>query len=579
MYRWLLVGLCLAVALLHGLPHILIPLHLSSGERYTPFAVNGVSGVTFDESYIYAAQTNYTATRGKPAYDTDVYEYRDVPAVFPYVPFYALAALARLTGGTANAFIVCDFLLPPLAFLLVWRLIAGCVHSEALGALGALATILISFGPRNFLVLGKDAIQPLEYSRLLHPELSFTLFLLALWLLRLAVSQPSLLAVNRPSTQLLVANGVAGGLLFYVYAYYWPAWFGACALLCILAVRRLWISLLTGALVGSFFWLNVLEAQRFPNYVWRIARFEIEHGHIPYTPKLVYTAAVIAVFAVLLAVRKYFGEPADWRTVALFWSSIFVAACCGLNEEIVTGVNVESMAHYPNRVFQPLLFMAFFALAGPALRRLLPGKWWHPAVLAGIVFLVGIAAVRQVSVAANTAPKHVYTAEEQSLFGWLNSHTPVDSVVLLSVNELAQLLPAFTHNFQFIPNGTRTTASNEEILERFLAGEKLLGHSEEWVRAALAQDYDAGDQPLGITYVYYLFQGHYDSADRRLGDPAIDAALGKLRAMDLKDELSRFRLDYIYARGSEQPVVVSGYAFREAFHNPYGTVYRITRRN
>jgi hypothetical protein len=152
-------------------------------------------------------------------------------------------------------------------------------------------------------------------------------------------------------------------------------------------------------------------------------------------------------------------------------------------------------------------------------------------------------------------------------------------VVLLSVNELAQLLPTFTHNFQFIPNGTRTTASNEEILERFLAGEKLLGHSGEWVRDALAQNTAAGDQPLGITYVYYLFQANYDSPDRRLRDSAVAAALEKFRAMDLKDELSRFRLDYIYARGSEQPVTVPGYAFRETFHSPYGTVWQITRTN
>ena len=191
MNRWLLAGLCLIVGLLHGLPHILIPLHLSAGERYTPFAVNGVSALTFDESYIYAAQANYTATRWKPAYDTDVYEYRDVPAVFPYMPFYALAALARLTGGTANAFIVCDFILPALGLLLAWLLITGCTGSESLGALGALATILISFGPRNFFTLGKDAIQPLDYSRLLHPELSFTLFLLAIWLLWRSLKRPA----------------------------------------------------------------------------------------------------------------------------------------------------------------------------------------------------------------------------------------------------------------------------------------------------------------------------------------------------------------------------------------------------
>ena len=167
-------------------------------------------------------------------------------------------------------------------------------------------------------------------------------------------------------------------------------------------------------------------------------------------------------------------------------------------------------------------------------------------------------------VAANVASKHVYTAEEQSLFGWLNSQTPADSVVLLPVSELAELLPTFTHNCQFIPNGTRTTASNAEILERFLAGEKLLGHSEDWIRAALAQNTAASEQPLGITYVYYLFQGNYDSPDRRLRDPAVRGGAQSISRHGPRDQNWRgsgSRL-CLWARPGEQPVPVHGYAFR-----------------
>jgi hypothetical protein len=289
-----------------------------------------------------------------------------------------------------------------------------------------------------------------------------------------------------------------------------------------------------------------------------------------------FTVVVVAVFLCLLAVSRFYSAGTEGKTIRWFWGSLFLAACCALNEELVTGTNVESMEHYPNRLFQPLLFMAFFVLVVPLVRRSVSPRIWRAGVTICATLLLAIATTRQTSVAANTARFHVYGEEERSLDEWLNRSTAVDSVILLPVSELSQLLPVYTHNCQWIPNGTRTTASNEEILERFLAGAKLMGHSEEWVRAALAQNTSQADPPLGITYIYYLFQGNYDSPDRRLRDPAIEAALGRFRAMKMEDELSRFRLDYVYARGAEQLVAVPGFSFQELYRNGYGKVYAVT---
>ena len=208
---------------------------MPAGERYSPFAINGVSALVYDESYIYAAQTNYTRTHWQPAYDTDVYEYRNIPSSFPYLPYYLFGGLARVTG-TGLAFILSDLTLPPIGFLLVYLILRQSEADPRIAAIGSLGTILISFGPRNFFRVIPELLstgwttanQPLEYSRLLNPQFSFTLFVLSVLLLMRSVRRPSLSAA--------LLAGFAGGSLLYVYFYYAPVWFAAGVLLALLSL-------------------------------------------------------------------------------------------------------------------------------------------------------------------------------------------------------------------------------------------------------------------------------------------------------------------------------------------------------
>ena len=96
------------------------------------------------------------------------------------------------------------------------------------------------------------------------------------------------------------------------------------------------------------------------------------------------------------------------------------------------------------------------------------------------------------------------------------------------------------------------------------------------MRNALAQSSGQGDIVTRHTYVYYLFQGN-DSPDRRLRDPAIERAIARYRTLNLALELSRFRLDYVYMRGSASPAPVQGYSFPETAKTLSGTVYAAER--
>ena len=590
---WVLPILAVSIGLIFILPHVLAPLYLPAGVKYSPFAINGVSALVYDESYIYAAQTNYTRTHWQPAYDTDVFEYSGTPSSFPYLPYYLFGGLARLTG-TSLTFILADFILPPVGFLLVYLILRQSEAGPRTAAIGSLGVILITFGPRNFLRVIPELLstgwttanQPLEYSRLLHPQFSFTLFALSVALLwRL---------VRKPSVGRAFAAGLAGGCLVYVYFYYAPVWLAGGVLLMLLSLsprfaslRLTWLALLTALLIGSFYLAQYADIRRYLNNEWRTARFGVHYGHIPTGRQVLFTVSCLLIFACLLAARwalernHSLSELLSARQVVVT-AAVFLGACAALNMEVVTGLNVEPMEHFPNRVFQPWLWLSAFALVvPPASHALRVRSGWYRVnrsrlAFTAMVLLIAVAGFRQFAVARNTAPFHAVGAEREAVFGWLNHNANVGDVVMLPVSELSYLLPTETHCRQWIPNGTRTTASNEEILDRFLIASKLLRKGEAWVRYALSQS-AADSGGLGLTYVYYLFQGNYDSPDRRLRDSAVNRAIARYGEIGLSHELARFRLDYVYKRAGEELEHVAGFDFKEVFRSKFGSIYAVKR--
>jgi len=587
-----LLGCLALVSVIFGLPHLVIPRILGEARAYTPLAVSGVSALTYDETSTYAADVNYVLRHAAPAYDTDVFEERDVPLPTSLAADYALAGLAAVLGGVEAAFIACDFLLPPLALLLLHRLLLALTRSRHLALLGGLTILLVPFGPRNFLevpfkLVGQRAaevIQPLEYSRILHPEVSFTLLaagLLLLWQ-----------TLWRRGRTAAVLAGVAGAVLFYTYAYYWPVWVGAAALLLVgasLLERRLIGALaLTNAIawLGSLpFWVTVASASRYPNLATVVGRHISEVGHLPPPYKLVYSAIYSLIFLAFAAIFWRFGSVTTvhdrrWRTSnLLFHAAIFVAGLAALNIEVITGFNVEAMLHYNNRLFQPFLTLAAFSLVLASLPRLLQltglsrlVRHGPRAVGVGIICLLVLAGLRQAVVASNTAAAHAMTDSHQQLFAWLNTHTQLDDVVLTSDKSINDLLPVQTHNRVFVPNAERTSAPDGEIAQRFLIAMKLLQHSPGEVRALLAQDVTHGEPPVGLTYSYFLFL----APDRwRLPDADIDRLLTAYGAIDLRSELARRRLDYVYAVGAERPADLPGWAFTPSLDTSGGHLWRV----
>jgi hypothetical protein len=581
-----LVAALLATSIIFGLPHLIIPRILGPDRPYTPFAVSGVSSLTYDETSTYAAYVNYTALRNVPPYDTDLFETQKVPVPTSSLPYIVLAALDSALGGLGQAFVVCDFVLPPLALLLLYLLILEITGNRRIALVGSLTTLLVSFGPRNFFNVpallvwqqGGSIVQPLEYSRLIHPQWSFTLFLAALL--------PLWRTLRSGGRADAIVAGVLGGLLFYTYFYYFPVWLAACTLL--LFARR-WLSRRAWVAVGIVnactwfvsipFWRTLLDGLGTSNYTTRIARHLSDVGHLPSSEKLLHALAYLVIFGVLATTFLKFQRTSRQKhDVVIFHSAILGAGLAAMNMEVVTGFNLEAILHFANRLFQPFLTLTLFTLGVGSLAR---ARWpWLTGATCtyGIALsLLAIAVARQVSVSINVADKHALASEHRLLFEWLNTNTALDDVVLTSDKDINDLLPVYTHNLVFVPNGERTSASDDEIERRFLVAMQLLRRPPEDVYNLLAQDVRQGVPPLGLTYTYYLFVSGHGSYNLRLSDATLERILTDYRQLDLAGELSQRRVDYVYGRGTETPAAVAGLSHHWLYGNSYGNVWRIER--
>jgi hypothetical protein len=254
-----------------------------------------------------------------------------------------------------------------------------------------------------------------------------------------------------------------------------------------------------------------------------------------------------------------------------------------MNSDLVTGVDLETMIHFPNRFFQPFLLIVFFACLLPALAARLPaaGAWPRayaaPVGYACVALLLVGGIVRQVAVAQNVAPGHEYRQDHRSLFTWLEQHTSTDDVVAASDRYVNTLLPVYTAGRPFVPSGGRSTISNEEIERRFLIAMKLLGHDAEAIRQLLAQKSTGDDPSRGFTYTYYLFQAGYGQVDRGLPEDRLNRIAHHYRELDLTRELGRWRLDYVYVGRTETLQPVPGWRFERVAVTSDGGVWQVLR--
>ena len=593
---WVLAAL---IGLVFGLPHVVRMAELGSYAAYTPFTAHSPSAMVFDETFLYAAEANHMLTRGGAmAYD-DTWEHRY--AVYPYsvVPTTVEAGLAALLCSLKLAHMLLAFVCTMLSGLLLMALFRKVGAGLWLSALLATAVLVGAFSPMTLRLdvlaflhhaQGARVVDSLQASRMPNPAMTFLQFAAALLLLANAVHGD-----ERPSNVLkwTAGAGLLGGLLFFSYIYYAITW---TVLLCLGAAasllwrrwipRAVWLALAIDVMFAVIFlaWKQVSIAQG--NYYLRAARIGLYHSHAWDPPSLAETRlwglqAVLCAVVWLWLRRGHLAGSRAWRFADALMPVLLgamISGLSGLNMQVITGFNLQQVQHYPHMILQPVGCMMMAVLAALVVPQ---GRVWRVAASAGFVVLLALSAMAQVEAGRDTAEMHRLPVAARTLFTWLNANTAVGSVVATDDLGLSIVLPVQTHNSVLFADGSRSSATDDELMERFLLAGRLVGASPATVARKLEDETPATEDVLAADYSLYLFEfsKKYQRipAERRVAPDRIDGVVRWYTSMDLPLELERFRVDYVWTKGETSPVSVAGWRFAQVLQTSEGQLWHLTR--
>jgi hypothetical protein len=204
--------------------------------------------------------------------------------------------------------------------------------------------------------------------------------------------------------------------------------------------------------------------------------------------------AIAALPLVVILVAWCVGRRSDehdrrWVLIGLLAALLF-GALVGLNFQVITGFDAQH-SHFINRVLQPLGF--FFVLVA-VFAWITESRWQgfqrlaiQLAVLTAVV-LTGLAVYRQVRVGITTAPLHRVSSSRMATMTWIREHLPTEAVVGSSDDRFFMLIPVVTGNWNFVPIATRSMATKQEILMRYLLVAKMEGKQWDQVLADLTRE-------------------------------------------------------------------------------------------
>lgn len=583
--------LAVLIGSLFLLPHAVRMETLHTIRDYSPFSARSTSPTTVDETFMYAPEVNYTYRQHRLANDTDAFEHRNEPMPYSVLPTEAEVLLAKIFGSVAAAQIFCHFLFPAITAWLLMALFLELDASILLAALLALFTLVASFslrtfeiGTRDFLLHGLHSgfIETLQASRNPNPNMTFPLFLGALFL--------QAAALRRRSIAYALLAGILGGLLFYSYVFYAIAWAASTALVVLLVLlhnrsrfKSSLITLLTTAFMAVPFLFWVRAAKKARGYFYRSNRMGMIHSHLPSTQDLK-LSAVIGICMVLLWIGWRYFISANWPagsekrqfagTAAMVFGCATLGGIVGLNMQVLTGFNVQAVKHFSHMVIQPsfiLLFLTVLLAVTANVRKESSPLW------AGALFIAFFAmcAANQVEAAVNSAPFHRIVPSERTLFNWLNQNTHPGDVVATTSLEMAMYMPVYSQDCNLMVDGSRTSASDREILDRYLLAEALTGAPSATIAADLGQKGDDPGKPWHSYPAFFYEFSPYLAAPATLKTAVVEESLTRYRTLDVADQLKRFRVDYLYTGNGQQPAKIAGITWQRVLVTTDGSLWRL----
>lgn len=567
----------LVISLIYGFPHFLIKNQITlRGEIYSPITIFSDG----DEAQIYAPQIGEAAKGRIALSDPALKEHEnDFSLLTPLGPF-VLGAFARVIG-IEKVWVLADFFLPPLIFLIFFALIfeitGSAYFSLVSGGIFIFTREIASLIPfstfgqfKQFAVYFKPFITSavenrLPFDRLLSPEWTFLplgIFFL-LWII----------SFKRAGMAPIIACGGFFGLLFYSYPFDWlsvSVILGTYFLLSLAAkdygsAKKTCLVFVIGLITSLPYWFSFLGIRQYPQYDDLVVRTGLEVGRVFRIFLLPHYILWLAAAAWLYLRRKE--DKLALPAVAIFISAFFI-----MNLQLVTGYvpQPDHFLRYPLAlalsvafVICGFLFWSRFYSRLEIYRRFL----WVAALAA--LLLVSVRAVElQLAYAKENSWRYKLDSAADESFAWMRKNVARDSVILSpSVITNANIL-LFTQAKVFVPStGVITSASNKELVERFIIAAKIFGASDERIKTVFSKSFlerkiagaeDQEDRVAAHLYHYGLHSQEPDAAFKEKGLRSfedVDAAVFEALAGWNKNReimLKKYKLEYLYSGPNEK---------------------------
>jgi hypothetical protein len=472
----------LIISFIFGLPHLYIPF-LQGGDEYTPLVVYGVNAMTVDET-LYASQIR-EGFDNLFSYDPMSYEHKN-DVNFLYWNIFmqiVLGLLTHLTGSVPNTYIVCDFILPPIIFMLVVILLLKMINNKIISIMGGVSVLLLtplinpisplSSAFRLVSVIFEDPLRGLYYFDRL-PQVQFSFIILILTIILFYIS------IRNSNYYLGVLSGIFGGLLFYTYVVYPPFFLSSIFIFGLyLLVKREFkqLKITLTCLISSFvisipFWIKYMEYKSLPFYDDIMAGQGLELSRSP----------SLWSFALILGFIMLFWYLQKEKKSDFYYLSSFVigGGIICYNIQVITGYNIMKY-HWLGTATTPLFIILIAFMFGQFIndnikqfnvkKIFAPFKKHYKLIcLFFTIFLLLYGVNHQIKYSQNTYEYYKIPPTSTEAFNWLNDNTQKEDVVLGLGKNSYFLIPVYTHNNYYIPNYAFTVGPPSEKWERLLEG-------------------------------------------------------------------------------------------------------------
>lgn len=378
----------------------------------------------------------------------------------PNVYFTSSESLLALPGvllglSAVEINLVYKFILPAMAFLLVYALLLRLTSSRLWANAGA---ALVVFGSTLFSLpdvlhlLNWDLVytQFALFARPVHPELTFLAFAAYIYVLLHTLQEKD----PRLSRNGFVLLSAIFGLSFYLYFYDWTYILAVNFSVFLLFIwqrkyRSFALNMVGVTAAGMLLGARVLYevvAIKFHPLIYGIAGEYLQSSHTPVVS--IGGVVIIALFLIYLSKKFRSGDPIT--AYDQFVSFMLIATLVSVNQQVLTGVSLQS-GHY-HWYFNVPVFALTIAYLGSQLPYILKNfvrteRRFDRAQSLVAVILVLLSMLAAGFVQYSSYENNFAHAKEiqdyAHVFGWIDRNAARDAVVMANA-ELSDLIPVYT---------------------------------------------------------------------------------------------------------------------------------------